>query len=115
MNHSVRSFIAEGTVEVKSKFAAEFRRFSLDKQKYQTYDAFKQLLGSLHHLEQVPFIIKYADPKDNDLLPITNDDNYQAALKNAKPLLRLVIQHEGEGSEESRGGRQGTLLGRPNC
>ena len=34
--------------------------------------------------------------RDNDLLPITNDDNYMAALKNAKPLLRLVIQREGE-------------------
>merc|ERR1719273_2457405 len=112
MNHSAQaSFIAEGTVEVKSKFAAEFRRFSLDKQKYHTVESFHQLLASLHHLEQVPFLVKYADPKDNDLLPITNDDNYQAALKNAKPLLRLFIQHEGEASEELKPGHRGTLLG----
>jgi len=111
MNHSGRSFIVEGTVEVKSKFAAEFRRFSLDKQKYQTFESFKQLLESLHHLKEVPFLVKYADPKDNDLLPITNDDNYIAALKNAKPLLRLVIQHEGEGSEDHRSSRHGTILG----
>merc|ERR1719273_979843 len=112
MNHSAQaSFIAEGTVEVKSKFAAEFRRFSLDKQKYHTVESFHQLLASLHHLRQVPFMIKYADPRDNDLLPITNDDNYQAALKNAKPLLRLFIQHEGEASEELKPGHRGTLLG----
>jgi len=114
MNHSAQaSFIAEGTVEVKSKFAAEFRRFSLDKQKYHTVESFHQLLASLHHLEQVPFLVKYADPKDNDLLPITNDDNYQAALKNAKPLLRLFIQHEGEWGDDEQGGKgkHGTLLG----
>eukprot|EP00092_Neocalanus_flemingeri_P005191 GFUD01005583.1.p1 GENE.GFUD01005583.1~~GFUD01005583.1.p1 ORF type:complete len:313 (-),score=50.80 GFUD01005583.1:391-1329(-) len=111
MNHSVRSFQFEGTVEVKSKFDAEFRRFSLDKSKYQTFEHFKQLLSDLHHLGQVPFVIKYADPKDNDLLPITNDDNYMAALKNAKPLLRLVIQREGEGYDDFlRGNRSGTLL-----
>jgi len=111
VNHSMRSFVAEGTVEVKSKFTAEFRRFSLDKQKYQTFDSFHHLLQELHHLKQVPFMIKYADPRDNDLLPITNNDNYQAALKNAKPLLRLFIQHEGEASEEIRPGHRGTLLG----
>jgi len=111
MNHSVRSFQFEGTVEVKSKFDAEFRRFSLDKSKYQTFDNFKYLLSELHHLKQVPFVIKYADPKDNDLLPITNDDNYMAALKNAKPLLRLVIQREGEGYDDFlRANRSGTLL-----
>jgi len=112
VNHSMRSvFVFEGTVEVKSKFAAEFRRFSLDKQKYQTFESFNRLLEELHRLRQVPFMIKYADPRDNDLLPITNDDNYQAALKNAKPLLRLFIQHEGEASEELKPGHRGTLLG----
>ena len=111
MNHSAQaSFIAEGTVEVKSKFAAEFRRFSLDKQKYHTVESFHQLLASLHHLEQVPFLVKYADPKDNDLLPITNDDNYMAALRKAKPLLRLVIQREGEGYEHTTLGKSSTLL-----
>jgi len=111
MNHSSRSFQFEGTVEVKSKFDAEFRRFSLDKSRYQTFENFKYLLTELHHLGQVPFVIKYADPRDNDLLPITNDDNYMAALKNAKPLLRLVIQREGEGYDDfMRGNRSGTLL-----
>lgn len=102
MNNSSRSFTLEGTVEVKSKFDAEFRRFSLDKSKYQTFDSFKTLLSDLHHLSLVPFVVKWSDPNDNDLLPITNDDNYLAALKNAKPLLRLVIQREGEGFDDFR-------------
>jgi len=89
-------------VEVKSKFDAEFRRFSLDKSKYQTFDSFKTLLSDLHQLSLVPFVVKWSDPNDNDLLPITNDDNYLAALKNAKPLLRLVIQREGEGFDDFR-------------
>jgi len=100
MNNSVRSLNLEGTVEVKSKFDAEFRRFSLDKSKYQTFDSFKSLLSELHHLTAVPFVVRHSDPKDNDLLPITNDDNYLAALKNAKPLLRLVIQREDEGYDD---------------
>lgn len=88
----------EGVVEVKSKFDAEFRRFSLDKSKYRTFDAFQSLLEELHllHASKVPFLISYIDPKDNDLLPINNTDNYLRALKNAKPLLRLVVQRQGE-------------------
>ena len=111
MNSSVRSFQFEGTVEVKSKFDAEFRRFSLDKSRCQTFDGFKKLLKDLHHLGQLQFVIKYSDPRDNELLPITNDDNYLAALKNAKPLLRLIIQREGEGYDDPRGKKGGTILG----
>lgn len=84
MNSSVRSFQFEGTVEVKSKFDAEFRRFSLDKSRCQTFDGFKRLLKDLHHLGQLQFVVKYSDPRDNELLPITNDDNYLAALKKRK-------------------------------
>lgn len=97
---------------MKSKFDAEFRRFRLEKPRYQTFDSFKLLLCDLHHLKTIPFVVKYAD-EDNDLLPITNDDNYMAALKKAKPLLRLVIQREGEGYDDARLGigRSSTLLG----
>jgi len=112
MNQSMRSFQFEGTVEVKSKFDAEFRRFRLEKPRFQTFESFKLLLCDLHHLKQVVFVVKYAD-EDNDLLPITNDDNYMAALKKAKPLLRLVIQRESESELDYRlvnGGRSSTLL-----
>jgi partitioning defective protein 6 len=98
---------AEGFVEVKSKFDAEFRRFSLDRSKHQTFDDFYQLLEDLHILSEskVPFRISYIDPKDNDLLPINNTDNYLRALKNARPLLRLVIQRQGEYEESVYYGR----------
>jgi len=110
MNQSVRSFQFEGTVEVKSKFDAEFRRFSLDKSRYQTFDAFRRYLRDLHNLGQLNFVIKYSDPRDNELLPITNDDNYLAALKNAKPLLRLIIQKEGEVGQDFRSAKEKTLF-----
>ncbi len=91
-------------VEVKSKFDAEFRRFLLDRAKYATFEQFEALLEDLHQLgpragdrgERTPFVISYTDPKDNDLLPINNTDNYLRALQNARPLLRLVVQRQGE-------------------
>jgi hypothetical protein len=49
--------------------------------------------------------------QDNDLLPITNDDNYVAALRNARPLLRLVIQREGEFYDDHARAKSGTILG----
>jgi hypothetical protein len=49
--------------------------------------------------------------QDNDLLPITNDDNYIAALRNARPLLRLVIQREGEFYDDHARAKSGTILG----
>ena len=84
----------EGFVEVKSKFDAEFRRFSLDKSKYSTFGEFQSLLEKLHvfaagsgsgsDVNNVPFMINYIDPSDNGLLPINNTDNYQRALQNAR-------------------------------
>jgi len=88
---------AIGSVEIKSKFDAEFRRFSIDGSRCATFEAFQELLGEIHLLkgssgEELTFHIFYVDPKDNDLLPITNTDNYRRALQSARPLLRLVIQ-----------------------
>ena len=95
---------AIGFVEIKSKFDAEFRRFSVDGSRCATYEAFQELLGEVHLLkgnsgEELTFHIFYVDPKDNDLLPITNTDNYRRALQSARPLLRLVIQRQGECEE----------------
>ena len=84
-------------VEVKSKFDAEFRRFSLDRSKYRSFEEFYHLMEDLHRSQSsIPFNISFIDPKDNDLLPINNTDNYLRAIHNAKPLLRLVIQRQGE-------------------
>lgn len=49
----------------------------------------------LHHLNNIEFLISYVDPRDNDLLPINNDDNFGRALNIAKPLLRVIIQRKG--------------------
>ena len=95
-----------GFVEVKSKFDAEFRRFSLDRSRYDTFEKFEKLLEDLHLgaasatngvAEGVtPFVITYTDPKDGDQLPINNTDNYLRALQASRPLLRLVVQRQGE-------------------
>ena len=94
---SANSTFQHGFVEVKSKFDAEFRRFSLDKSKYITFEDFYALLESLHVTQSnIPFRVSFIDPKDNDILPINNTDNFLRAIHNAKPLLRLVIQRQGE-------------------
>ena len=60
----------------------------------QTFDDFYNLLEELHMMTEakVPFRVSYVDPKDNDLLPINNTDNYLRALQNARPLLREVTR-----------------------
>jgi len=54
-------------------------------------------------LTGVPFLISYIDPRDNDLLPINNDDNYHRALTTARPLMRIIIQKKGDSFEETMG------------
>jgi len=108
-------------VEIKSKFDAEFRRFSLDGSKYTSFESFRDLIARIHLLkpprgvEELVFYIFYVDPKDNDLLPITNTDNYKCALNSARPMLRLVVQRQGECEENYyrrtvSGGQGGTSL-----
>ena len=86
----------EGFIEVKSKFDAEFRRFSLDKAKYNTFEKFERLLEQLHlggaerSDPSTPFVISYTDPKDNDQLPINNTDNYLRALQASRSGSYLV-------------------------
>merc|ERR1719367_2084353 len=104
-----------GFIEIKSKFDAEFRRFALDRDKYRTFESFRDLLEVLHLLKgspsenvpSTPFLISYIDPKDNDLLPINNTDNYLRAMRMSKPLLRLVVQRQGECEETYYAGRRG--------
>lgn len=106
--------VHSGFVEIKSKFDAEFRRFTLNRDKYRTFESFRELLEVLHLLKgspsdnipPTPFHISYVDPKDNDLLPINNTDNYLRALQTAKPSLRLVVQRHGELQETYYTGRR---------
>ncbi|XP_072096022.1 partitioning defective 6 homolog beta-like [Mobula birostris] len=81
------------TVEVKSKFGAEFRRFSLDRSKPGKFEEFYGLLQHVHRIPNVDVLVGYADIH-GDLLPINNDDNYLKAIKTANPLLRVFLQRK---------------------
>lgn len=62
-------------LQVKSKFDAEFRRFSLNLNEGQklNFDDFRTVVESLHGLQSVPFTLCYTSSA-GDLLPITNDE-----------------------------------------
>ncbi|KAK4294523.1 hypothetical protein Pmani_032850 [Petrolisthes manimaculis] len=90
-----RSVQQSSLVEVKSKLDAEFRRFNVEREKYDQLEDFRSLVMMLHRLTTSDFVLAYADPRDGDLLPITNDDNFRKALQSARPLLRIFLQHKG--------------------
>lgn len=90
------------TLQVKSKFDSEWRRFSIPLSGNVSYDGFRNLVEKLHHLESVQFTLCY-NSISGDLLPITNDDNLRKSFESARPLLRLLIQRRGESWEEKYG------------
>lgn len=91
-----------GLIEIKSKFDAEFRRFSVDRNKVSKFGEFSDIITKLHLLQNIPFVITYTDVH-GDLLPINNDDNFGLALATAKPVLRIIIQKKGESYAEFNG------------
>ncbi|GLD45640.1 partitioning defective 6 homolog beta [Lates japonicus] len=95
-NQRVPSNRSLSAVEVKSKFGAEFRRFSLDRSKPGRFDEFYGLLQHVHRIPNVELLVGYADVH-GDLLPINNDDNYHKAISTASPLLRLFLQRKDPG------------------
>ncbi|GJQ76280.1 putative diacylglycerol cholinephosphotransferase [Trypoxylus dichotomus] len=99
----MKSGFIDNKVEVKSKFDAEFRRFSVERDNQALFENFHSLLERLHLLQNIAFLISYIDPSDQDLLPINNDENLRRALLNAKPLLRIIIQRKGDSLEELNG------------
>ncbi|KAK6303927.1 hypothetical protein J4Q44_G00263810 [Coregonus suidteri] len=101
-NHRVPTNRTLSAVEVKSKFGAEFRRFSLDRSKPGRFDEFYGLLQHVHRIPNVDLLVGYADVH-GDLLPINNDDNYQKAMSVANPLLRLFLQRKEEADYSSFG------------
>ena len=78
------------------QFAAEFRRFSIERERYDKLDDFLKLIEDLHKLKDVSFVLSYTDPMDGSLLPINNDDNFKKALQRARPVLKIIIQHKGK-------------------
>ncbi|KAJ0171565.1 hypothetical protein K1T71_013115 [Dendrolimus kikuchii] len=101
--NKIAARIDSQSVEVKTKFDAEFRRFSLSRTEKLKYEDFKALIEKLHRLHEVAFLISYTDPRDGDLLPINNDDNLARAILTARPLLRVIIQRKGDSLEELNG------------
>lgn len=91
-----------GLIEVKSKFDAEFRRFSIIKTTSPSVEEFRSLVQELHRLRDIPFTLCYTDGQ-GDLLPINNDDNFRKALDSCGTLLRLLLQRKGESLEEKYG------------
>lgn len=81
-------------IAIKSKFEAEFRRFSLQRSDITNLDDFLKTIEHFHKLFTIPFNIFYADPVHGDLLPINNDVNFGLAISSAKPLLRLFVQRK---------------------
>ncbi|XP_035283804.1 par-6 family cell polarity regulator gamma b [Anguilla anguilla] len=82
-------------VEVKSKYGAEFRRFSVDRFKPGKFEEFHKLILNIHRITSMEVMIGYADIH-GDLLPINNDDNFCKAVSTAHPLLRIFIQKQEE-------------------
>lgn len=82
-------------VEVKSKYGAEFRRFSVDRFKPGKFEEFYKLILHIHRIANMEVMIGYADVH-GDLLPINNDDNFCKAVSTAHPLLRIFIQKQEE-------------------
>lgn len=93
----------DNLIEVKSKFDAEFRRFSVDRMKLPKFEEFSKMIERFHHIDDIEHNICYTDPIHGDLLPINNDDNYARAIQSAKPLLRILIQRKGQSWEEKNG------------
>ena len=67
----------------------------MDREKLTKFAGFNEIVEVVHGLQSIPFVIAYTDPKDGDLLPINNDDNYARALTIARPLMRLLVQKKG--------------------
>ncbi|XP_029468313.1 partitioning defective 6 homolog beta [Rhinatrema bivittatum] len=97
MNKSHRAVSSRSltAVEVKSKFGAEFRRFSLERSKPGKFEEFYGLLQHVHMIPNVDVLVGYADIH-GDLLPINNNDNYHKAVTTANPLLRIFLQRKEE-------------------
>ncbi|XP_055343022.1 partitioning defective protein 6-like [Paramacrobiotus metropolitanus] len=88
-------------VEIKSKFDAEFRRFSLNRLLVNNFEDFHKSLEALHGLSHVPFVVFYTD-KEGDLLPINNNDNFAKALSTTRTqsILRIFVQRKDENWSE---------------
>lgn len=67
----------------------------MDRTQTTQFMEFYSLVKDSHRLpSDMPFTISYTDPRNEDLLPINNNDNLLRAFSTALPLLRLFIYRE---------------------
>lgn len=60
------------------------------------FDDFYSLMMDTYHLPtNMPFKLFYTDPRNGDMLPITNDNNLLHALKISSLLRVFVYQSQG--------------------
>ncbi|KAA0201438.1 hypothetical protein HAZT_HAZT004455, partial [Hyalella azteca] len=91
-------------------FDAEFRRFSIERNKFDTLDSFRDLVESIHCLpKNAGIVLSYTDPGDGDLLPLSNDDNFRKALQIRRTLLRISVQRKGESLDSLPNGSNSKL------
>jgi len=79
-------------LQVKSKYLAEYRRFSLQTNK-DTYLTLINQIHYLHKLSNIETVVTYTDPIHGDLLPINNDENFAKALQSvySTGILRIDV------------------------
>lgn len=70
-------------ISIKSKIGVEYRRYALNRQDVQNFETFYKKVESMHHLEDIQFVIFYYDAEQS-LLPINNDTNLAKAIESAK-------------------------------
>lgn len=87
----------DNTVEVKSKFEAEYRRFGLKRNGFGGFQEFFHILQNIHHIHGFDVLLEYADIH-GDLLPINNDENFNKAVSSAHPVLRIFITKKDDDS-----------------
>lgn len=59
------------------------------------FHEFYSTVKESHNLPpQMTFTVSYTDPRNGDLLPITNNDNMLRAFSTAMPLLRVFLYRE---------------------
>jgi len=95
MGESGQNHQPEPLLGVKSKFDAEFRRFSISTTKL-SYEEFERKIRTVHKLitQKDEFIITYSC--NGDLLPINNNDNFYKAVQVSfsQSIMRVFIHRK---------------------
>jgi len=84
--------VYKGLMSVKSKYMAEFRRFSLNIEE-DDFKSFHDQIRHLHRVDSTDVVLTYTDPVHGDLLPINNDENFTKAkqLCGSSLLMKVYI------------------------